>query len=149
MSTAFQHNGFQGQAFQIGALSAGGTTIIEADGASAGTSSVAGVGAAVWAGVQASSATATSSAVGAAVWACVVASLGTTSAAADGEEILVVRARAQEFSPRYRRGPMVWIDEQGNEVELFFDEGGGRHIRMKPKVKKPYKPVRGIRFRRD
>lgn len=58
-----------------------------------------------------------------------------------------VQAR-EPYSPRYRRGPMVWLDEQGNEIELFFDPGGGQHIRMKPKVKKPYKPVRMIRIPR-
>ena len=50
---------------------------------------------------------------------------------------------------RMRRRPMRWMDTEGNEVDLMIDEGGGRHLMVRPTGKKPYKPVRGIRFRRD
>ena len=47
-----------------------------------------------------------------------------------------------------RRRPMRWIDTKGNEVDLLIDEGGGRHLMVRPTGKKPYKPVRGIRMPR-
>ena len=53
-----------------------------------------------------------------------------------------------EPQKRCRRRPMRWIDTKGNEVDLLIDEGGGRHLMVRPTGKKPYKPVRGIRMPR-
>ena len=57
-------------------------------------------------------------------------------------------ASVSKPSERQRRRPMRWVDEDGNEVDLVMDEGGSRHLLVRPTGKKPYKPVRGIRVPR-
>lgn len=76
----------------------GGPTIIEADGASAGSSSVTGVGAAVFAGVGASEGVSTPAAVGAAIFATVGASTGSSDAQAITAAIVAATGASESTS---------------------------------------------------
>ena len=62
------------------------TTVVEADGASAGSATPSAVAAAIWAGVTASTGVAADVVAGAAIWAVIVSAVGTATVLGDGQD---------------------------------------------------------------